>query len=524
METKTRWKKIVALILVLCGNLIYFLTLWMVKKYDKVSLDQFIYNLKASAAGANSSLMNSAYVRVGVFGIGLTLLEVFFYFLMAGRFERYTKKVLNFLRSMGKGISRHLKRFAQFIYHLPWVRFFRFLARHVLPISTAVLLLACTFFLTKLGVPEYVNKKTTESDFIEKNYVDPNSVKITFPEQKRNVIYIFLESFEVTFAEPHAGGPITDNYLPEMTKIANDNINFSNDDGLGGALSYYGTTWTAASMVTQTSGVIMEVPLNANNYGGDEIYMPGLTSIGEILEDNGYTNTLLVGSNAEFHGREDYFEDHGNYNIIDTESLKEEGRLPEDYDVWWGFEDAKLYSYAKEELTRLAEQDEPFNFTMLTCDTHFPNGYVCELCQNDYNAQYPNVVRCSSRQLSEFITWIQAQPFYENTTIVICGDHLTMDPEFMQGVNAEYQRTIYNCIINSAITPNKEKNRLFGAFDMMPTTLAAMGVTIQGDRLGLGTNLFSSKKTLTEEYGFEVVDAEFQKKSTFYNQTFLGIS
>ena len=524
MDKKTRVKNIIAIILLLLGNLIYFLTLWMTRKYDKVSLDQFIYNLKASAAGANSSLMNSAYVRVGVFGIGTTLIEIFLYLLVVGKFERYTKRLATFMGRTAKGVCRHLKQLAQYIHRLPWKRFFLFLSRHVLPISMAVLLFACTFFLTKLGVPEYVNKKTTESDFIEKNYVDPNSVKIMFPEEKRNVVYIFLESFEVTFAETEAGGPIVENYLPEMTELADTYINFSNDDGLGGALSFYGTTWTAAAMVTQTSGVIMEVPLNANNYGGDEIYMPGLTSIGEILADNGYTNTLLVGSNAEFHGREDYFEDHGNYDIIDTESLKEEGRLPEDYDVWWGFEDAKLYDYAKEELTRLAQQDEPFNFTMLTCDTHFPNGYVCELCQDDYNAQYPNVVRCSSRQLTDFILWIQEQPFYENTTIVICGDHLTMDPDFMQGVDGEYQRTIYNCIINSAVEPKQEKNRLFGTYDMMPTTLAAMGATIAGERLGLGTNLFSSKKTLTEEYGFEVVDAEFQKKSTFYNQTFLGIS
>lgn len=523
MEKKTRWKKITAAILLLTGNLIYFLTLWMTRKYDKVSLDQFLYNLKASAAGANSSLMNSAYVRVGVFGIGLTLIEIFLYLLFVGKFDRQVKLIGNYCVRFAKFMRRHLQKAAQLVRRIPWKRCFQFFARHVLPISVAVLLFACTFFLTKLGVPEYVNKKSTESDFIEKHYVDPNKVNLTFPEQKRNVIYIFLESLEVTFGEPHAGGPITENYLPEMTKLADDYINFSNDDGLGGALSFYGTTWTAAAMVTQTSGVIVEVPLNANNFGGEQVYMPGLTSIGEILADNGYTNTLLVGSNAEFHGREDYFEDHGNYDIIDTESLKEEGRLPADYDVWWGFEDAKLFAFAKEELTRLSKQEEPFNFTMLTCDTHFPNGYVCELCQNDYNAQYPNVVRCSSRQLSEFISWIQAQPFYKNTTIVICGDHLTMDPEFMQGVNEEYQRTIYNCIINSAVKPNKEKNRLFGTFDMMPTTLAAMGVTIQGDRLGLGTNLFSAKKTLTEEFGFETVDAEFQKKSTFYNKTFLGI-
>ena len=132
-------------------------------------------------------------------------------------------------------------------------------------------------------------------------------------------------------------------------------------------------------------------------------------------------------------------------------------------------------------------------------------------------------MRCSSRMIYEFIEWIQEQPFYENTTIVLCGDHLTMDPDFMQDVDENYLRTVYNCIINPAVEPVQEKNREFGTFDMFPTTLAAMGVEIQGDRLGLGTNLFSDKQTLCEMYGFETLDWELQKRSEFYEQRFLGL-
>lgn len=36
--------------------------------------------------------------------------------------------------------------------------------------------------------------------------------------------------------------------------------------------------------------------------------------------------------------------------------------------------------------------------------------------------------------------------------------------------------------------------------DLFPTTLVAMGAKFKGDRLGIGTNLFSDKKTLTEKY------------------------
>ena len=123
----------------------------------------------------------------------------------------------------------------------------------------------------------------------------------------------------------------------------------------------------------------------------------------------------------------------------------------------------------------------------------------------------------------DFVRWIQEQPFYENTTIILSGDHTTMDPKFMEGSNEEYVRTIYNCIINPAVEPVRETNREFGTFDMFPTTLAAMGVQIEGDRLGLGTNLFSDKQTLGEMYGFEALDWELQKRSEFYNDRFLGL-
>lgn len=501
-------KRAISVCCLLLGNLIFFLTIWLASKYDRVSLDQFIYQLKTSSAGANRSLLGSAYVRVGLFGFLLTGIEIFSYLLLTGALPSVMKRIVKNEATRGK-IRRH--------------KICRFMVRHVMPLGMIALILGLSFFTVMLNIPQYVSGTLSDSSFIGENYADPNKVALTFPEEKRNLIYIFLESLENTFGETAAGGPITDNFMPELSELAETNINFSNDNDLGGAMTATGATWTAAAMVTQTSGLIVQVPLDATSYGGDNPYMPGVVSIGEILAKEGYSNTLLVGSNADFADRDDYFQDHGNFHIIDTESLKAEGRLEEDYRVWWGFEDEKLFAYAKEELTRLAAMDQPFNFTMLTCDTHFPDGYVCRLCGEDYEDQYPNVVRCSSKQVLEFIQWIQQQPFYENTTIVLSGDHLTMDPDFMKEVEPTYQRTIYNCFINAKAVPVKEKNRLFGPYDMYPTTLAAMGVSIKGDRLGLGTNLFSSLPTITEKYGYELLEEEFNKSSEYYNKKFLGM-
>jgi phosphoglycerol transferase len=189
--------------------------------------------------------------------------------------------------------------------------------------------------------------------------------------------------------------------------------------------------------------------------------------------------------------------------------------------VWWGYEDEKLFAYAKEELSRLSQTSQPFNLTFLTADTHFPDGYVCKLCKNEHESQYANAISCSSRQVANFISWVQQQNFYSNTTIVIVGDHLSMDTKFFANLDPAYQRTTINIIINSPVNSKFTKNRNFCTFDMFPTTLASLGATIKGDRLGLGTNLFSGVPTLAETVGIESLNKELDKHSNFYNNTFI---
>ena len=163
---------------------------------------------------------------------------------------------------------------------------------------------------------------------------------------------------------------------------------------------------------------------------------------------------------------------------------------------------------------------------MLTVDTHHIGGWVCPLCGDKYKEQYANVWDCADRQLEEFLEWCSQQSFYENTLFVIAGDHCSMDPEFYKDFpcdkhTGETVRKVYNAYINSERDPKCEKNRKFVTMDLFPTTLAAMGVEIEGDRLGLGTNLFSDRETLSEQYGYEYVFNELNKKSEFYNEKIL---
>jgi len=89
------------------------------------------------------------------------------------------------------------------------------------------------------------------------------------------------------------------------------------------------------------------------------------------LAQEGYSQTLLIGSDATFGGRRLYFTEHGNYDIVDYNYALQSGMIPADYKVWWGYEDQRLFGFAKEKLLELSNQEEPFNLTMLTVDYAF---------------------------------------------------------------------------------------------------------------------------------------------------------
>lgn len=365
---------------------------------------------------------------------------------------------------------------------------------------------------------DYIDKKkgTKPTTFVPDHYVDPKEVKITFPEKKRNLVYIYLESMEVSAADRQHGGAFQDNYISELVQLAEKYEDFSgNDDKIHGAVSYSGTTWTAGAMFAETAGLPLQVAWK-NRKVMKERFFSDVTALGDILEKEGYHQTLLIGSDITFGGRRLYFSQHGHYEIRDYRHAAENALVPEGYEVWWGYEDAKLFPIAKDYLLKAAEKNEPFNLTLLTTDTHFPNGYHCEHCRNDFDYGYGNVFACSSRMVAEFVEWILKQPFADNTTIVISGDHPTMDMDFVSRLPKGYERTVYTAYINAAArTEDPERPRAYSTFDDFPTTLAALGVSIEGNRLGLGANLFSSVDTLTEEFGREKMEKLLIKRSEF---------
>lgn len=461
---------------------------YLSEQFEDVSISQLLFHMTTDLGGTNWSDFRELFIEIGgsmIFTIlAIVLLSIF-------------------IRKKKWG--------------------YRFFASSLIIVAVSFCTIGTVFakFNKNYGLYNYAVDSQIKTNLYDVYYVDPSKAKITFPEQKKNLIYIFLESMEISDSDTENGGGKDIDYIPELTDLALNNECFNGTDThLNGAYPLGNTTWTAAGLVAQTSGV----PLNAevNAYGsGDEEFLPGVFSTGQILEQNGYNNCFLIGSDKSFANRGKYFEEHGDFNVCDYNWAIKTHKISSDYFEWWGYEDEKLFDFAKDKLTELAAKGEPFDLTMLTTDTHFTDGYVCDLCENQYGQQYSNVLACNSRQVASFVEWIQQQDFYEDTVIILSGDHLCMDSSYFKDMPDGYDRRTYVNVINSDKKYTGDA-RIYTTMDMFPTTLSALGCGIEGDRLGLGTDLFSNTETLAETLGCSALDYQLKLNSKFYSKNILN--
>ncbi len=403
----------------------------------------------------------------------------------------------------------------------------RLAARRVRQIAAGILVvfLAWSLWLmiSVLPVRDFIRMHTVDSDFIQDHYVEPVDSILHFPQHPKNIVHIYLESVENSFYSKDEGGYLDQSLMPDLAELEREGVSFSNTDKFGGPLQPIGSNHTLAGILNITAGIPM-IPRNNRTHSGLISY-PDFRTLGDILYDHGYHTYFMRGSDmAAYYQLDDYLTEHGNFELFDLRTARERGLIPEDYYVWWGFEDDKLYEFSKTELTRIAAQDQPFYFVIENADTHNNDGYLSpNTTEFPSKFQYGNVIHYSQKEVTKLVRWIQQQPWYEDTVIILTGDHKSMDVTFFEGWDPDYDRTIVNIFLNGAPDPGPDRtsNRVFGPFDLFPTILASIGVRIDGDRLGLGTNLYSGQKTLFETYGFDQVNSDLGLKSHFYNQHLL---
>lgn len=494
------WYLLFGVIFMLAASVISA-TAWYGETYT-VRFKELLYTLLGPLEGTGNSILNLIMASLMPPIIVLMLLYILAAFLLS---EHPLNKRLWIRLRGGQVFPR---------------RTFVILRRLGALLCVGLLIFAGFYVDSQFDISAYLASQSEETLLYDAEYVDPAKVTILPPETPRNLICVVVESLEISYMDEAHGGFQEQNLLPELTRLMDENIHFSSGQVASGLRCLEGASWTMAALMAFTSGIPFAFPVEGNSMSEENQFAPRLTTLGDLLAADGYTQEFLCGSDATFGGRRLYFTQHGGYDIYDLFTARELARIPENYYAWWGYEDRILFDIARDEAIRLSQEDAPFNLTLLTADLHHVDGYLCPECGDDYEEHTANVAACADRQITAFVNWCKEQPFYENTTILVIGDHPRMDTSLVDNIPKE-KRMAYNCLLNPAVAPASDTtNRVFTALDIFPTTLAALGYRIEGEQLGLGTNLLSTKPTLAERMGFEVLATELDKHSTFYLKHF----
>ena len=305
-------KNVIKYIFIIISLLVLMLAIYINYKFKGITVEQLIFSVFTSeGASLNAIIEGIIFIIVGIIILLILILII----------NKIISKVNSnlYICLKVKSKSKKIK------------------AINLLKNSFTLFIICFPIFLgvKLISLDEYIEYQLTDTKIFDDYYVDASKVELEFPKDKQNLIYIYVESLEMTNVSKENGGVLKETYIPNLESLALKNLNFSNTDKLGGALAVNGTTWTAAALIAHTSGVPLKLSIDLNTYSGYSGSLPGVYSLGEILEAAGYKNYFMLGSNSEFGGRKDYFTYHGNYEIYDYNYAVETGLIDEDYYVWW---------------------------------------------------------------------------------------------------------------------------------------------------------------------------------------------
>ncbi|MFW6210705.1 MAG: LTA synthase family protein [bacterium] len=396
--------------------------------------------------------------------------------------------------------------------HFSWYHVFSLKDKIYIRILSMGLAFSVLFFIVymfmPLGIAGYIKKLNAPfSGYYEENYKAPEKTLIRLPE-KNNLIVIHLESMERAYFNREIFG---DNLAPNLERMANSNISFK------GYRQVKGTGWTIGGLFSLYCGVPLKAALPGSGKRNKNDFFTNIKSLPNILKEHGYRTYYMQGADLRFSGKNRFLEQHGFDVMYGREDLQSRNDYIEDFDGDWGVNDHALFEYVKKKLTEIAEEKKPFFMAFLTVDTHGPDGFLNDKCEEKFDDKFKNVLACSDELLNDFIIWLEKQSFYKDTVIVILGDHLAMHNTLYDRLEQAENREIVNVIINSRKNTGNLK-RVFTMFDLMPTLIESMGGEIEGRRLGLGVSLFSEKKTLIEKEGFKAFNENIYAKSLMYEE------
>lgn len=457
---------------------------WLGWKFGNPTIDQIFYHLQNGNDGladADPKILRSFLAHV------VALPFLFALILFATQQSLLSDKSLRFIRlhknSTESSPTLRLLAKAAFIGRKSFKKF----------IPIGLVIFAGFILANKVALWSHL-QNLEESGFFEENYKEPS--KIVAPKKKLNLVLIYVESLENGFSDPNLMGK---DLLAPINQATAKNYRFNSYE------QTTGTGWTIAGIVSSQCGIpLKSTTIFDGNMQGEKVksFLPRAKCLGDLLFENGYKNVFLGGASLYFAGKGKFLSLHGYSELYGKE---EWSRIGEREFNDWGLYDDKLFKHAKSKLDILEKSKHPFNLTLLTVDTHFPDGFYSPTCTKNGVRDYKGIVSCTAEQITDFLNYMKRKDYLKNTVVVILGDHLAMQVPVYEELESSKHRTIFNRFITPQVL-NKNRDNIYH-FSIYPTILYSMGFRFSENRLGLGASGFGSI-----DDGYEI---PYIEKSTF---------
>ncbi len=430
------------------------------------------FHAESSSVILNTIKMKDFY-HIGIVIISLILVEVFFKVFSKIKYKQNKKKGLTYL---------------------------------------AVLLLSLFYLPYPPGEISYILKSAVDlhlgnvsggkyyKELSQKKTPFLTEIKSKRTKRRPHIFIINIESFNALYVEKEANGK-------EITPVFNSLIN----EGLY-IDDFYGNT--VQTIKGQFSTLCSRLPLLSSK-ASYELDGKKLNCAPRILKKLGYeTYFHKCFSNLNFDNTKKFMSDIG-FDHIHTTSTNHMSKEQRDKFIWgWGVQDDVSYKQYVNRVIELHEKSNKPIFSMIhTVSHHMKFRAVPKRLRQIYPQQhirehaFINSLHASDKFLEVFIKTLKEKNLYDNSLIIITGDHSYPNGEHglfdnQTGYQQEFFKTPMLVIWKKHLQAKRIKNKTYSHIDLLPSILDLIGEHGEYQLIGQSflDNTQESKAHLVQPY------------------------
>lgn len=336
------------------------------------------------------------------------------------------------------------------------------------------------------------NSLTEIENYVTANAKDANK-RLFGAAKGRNVILVSLESTQSFVINEKLNG---EEITPFLNDFIKQSYNFNNVYHQTGQ----GKTSDSEFIVDNSLYPLGRGAVFFTNAGNQYMAAP------EILKNSGYYSAVLHANNKSFWNRDLMYDSFGYDSFFDINSYD----VTDENSVGWGLKDKEFFEQSSELMKNLPQ---PFYSRLITLTNHFPFDLDEEdqlIDEYDSSSQTLNkyfpTVRYQDDALKRFIEKLKEDGLYDNSVIVLYGDHYGISENHNEAMGQflgkeitpfeEVQLQKVPLVIHiPGITDKKPKTieTVGGQIDIRPTLMNLLGIDTK-DQIQFGNDLLSNEK------------------------------